>query len=287
MKSTRIGRLALLTAALIWGSSFVIMKDTVANIPVYRLLAIRFTIAALGLAVIFAPRLRGMTKELLKHGGVCGVLLLAAYAIQTFGLMDTTPGTNAFLTAVYCVLVPFLAWAMTRQCPAPRNWLAALTCLAGIGLISLTGNFTIGKGDALTLLGGVFYALHIIALTRYTGKHDAIALTVVQFAAVAVISWGLTLLTEAPFSWPQTGWPQLIYLAVFCTGVTLVLQSVGQKLTPPGQAAILLSLESVFGVLLSVVTGAETVSLRMGCGFALIFAAVLISEIEWPKRAKL
>ncbi len=280
------GRLALLTAALIWGSSFIIMKDAVSGVPVFRLLALRFTIAAAVLAIIFCRKLLFARKELLLHGGICGVLLLAAYSVQTFGLLGTTPGKNAFLTAVYCVLVPFLTWGLTRRAPKGRNWLAAVLCLCGIGLVSLTGDLTMSRGDALTLVGGVFFALHIMALTTFTPKHDATALTIVQFAVVAVLSWLLSALTERPLALPTAGWPQLLYLAILCTGVTLLLQSIGQKLTPPSQAAILLSLESVFGIIFSVLLGAEALNPRMVCGFSLIFVSVIVSEAGLPKLRK-
>ena len=275
------GRLALLTAAVIWGSSFIVMKDTVDHIPVFQLLAIRFTLAGLLLALLFLKRLMTSGKQLLSHGAVCGVLLLSAYATQTFGLMTTTPGTNAFLTAVYCVMVPFMAWGFHRKRPTSYNWVAAVLCIAGIGLISLSGDLSIGLGEGLTLLSGVFYALHIMALSHFGERDDPVALTIVQFAVVALLSWAATLLTERGAAFPAPAvWPQLLYLTVFATAATLVLQSVGQSLTPPSQSAILLSLESVFGVLFSVMLGKESLTLQPGCGFALIFVSVIISETQ-------
>ena len=275
------GRLALLTAAVIWGSSFIVMKDTVDHIPVFQLLAIRFTLAGLLLALLFRKRLMTSGKQLLSHGAVCGVLLLSAYATQTFGLMTTTPGTNAFLTAVYCVMVPFMAWGFHRKRPTSYNWVAAVLCIAGIGLISLSGDLSIGLGEGLTLLSGVFYALHIMALSHFGERDDPVALTIVQFAVVALLSWAATLLTERGAAFPAPAvWPQLLYLTVFATAATLVLQSVGQSLTPPSQSAILLSLESVFGVLFSVMLGKEILTLQLGCGFALIFVSVIISETQ-------
>lgn len=275
------GRLALLTAAVIWGSSFIVMKDTVDHIPVFQLLAIRFTLAGILLALLFRKRLMTSGKQLLSHGAVCGVLLLSAYATQTFGLMTTTPGTNAFLTAVYCVMVPFMAWGFHRKRPTSYNWVAAVLCIAGIGLISLSGDLSIGLGEGLTLLSGVFYALHIMALSHFGERDDPVALTIVQFAVVALLSWAATLLTERGAAFPAPAvWPQLLYLTVFATAATLVLQSVGQSLTPPSQSAILLSLESVFGVLFSVMLGKESLTLQLCCGFALIFVSVIISETQ-------
>ena len=129
LKNASGGRLALLTAAVIWGSSFIVMKDTVDGIPVFQLLAIRLTLAGLLLGLIFRKRLTGHWRQLLPHGALCGVLLLSAYATQTFGLMTTSPGTNAFLTAVYCVLVPFMAWGLYRRPPTGCNWAAAVMCV--------------------------------------------------------------------------------------------------------------------------------------------------------------
>ena len=275
------GRLALLTAAVIWGSSFIVMKDAVEGVPVFQLLAIRFTLAGLLLALLFRKRLMKGGRALLRHRAVCGVLLLSAYATQTFGLKTTTPGTNAFLTAVYCVMVPFMAWGFYRKRPTAYNWAAAVMCVVGIGLISLSGDLSIGPGEALTLLSGLFFALHIMALSHFGGTDDPVALTIVQFAVVAALSWLCTMLTERGAAFPAPAvWPQLLYLTVFATAATLVLQSVGQSLTPPSQSAILLSLESVFGVLFSVLLGREELTLQLGCGFALIFVSVIVSETQ-------
>lgn len=275
------GRLALLAAALIWGSSFIVMKDAVDDVPVFMLLGIRFTIAFALLAAACFRRLMKADRTLLLGGGLCGVLLLCAYAAQTFGLMGTTPGKNAFLTAVYCVLVPFAGWLFFRKRPSAWNWLAAALCIAGIGFVSLNGDLTISQGDGLTLVGGVFYCLHIMALSRFSERGDPIALTTVQFGATAALSWLLSLLTESGAALPAPAlWPQLLYLAVFATAATLLLQSIGQKLTPPSQAAILLSLESVFGVLFSVLMGAENVTVQLLLGFALIFVSVIVSETQ-------
>lgn len=275
------GRFALLTAAVIWGSSFIVMKDAVADVPVFQLLAIRFTLAGILLALIFRKRLMKAGRTLLRHGAVCGVMLLCAYATQTFGLMTTTPGKNAFLTAVYCVLVPFMSWGIYHRRPTAYNWAAAVMCIAGIGLISLSGDLSIGAGEWLTLLSGVFFALHIMALSHFGEHDDPVALTIVQFAVVAALSWACTVLFERDAAFPAPAvWPQLLYLTVFATAATLVLQSVGQSLTPPSQSAILLSLESVFGVIFSVLLGREDLTLQLGCGFLLIFVSVIVSETQ-------
>ena len=276
------GRVALLTAALIWGSSFIVMKNAVEGVPVFMLLGIRFTVGCLLLTLIFHRRLKSIGKKQLLHGAVVGTLLFAAYTVQTFGLRETTPGKNAFLTAVYCVLVPFVNWVIFRRRPTGWNWLAAVMCLAGIGLVSLEGDLTMNRGDALTLVGGVFYALHLVAVSRFGEEDDPVMLTMLQFGASAVWCWGLSLLTESlPNPFPTNAWFELAYLAVFATTAALLLQNVGQSVTPAAPAAILLSLESVFGVAFSVMLGAEGLTAQLVCGFTLIFLAVVASETQF------
>lgn len=279
--SPRLGRVALFAAALIWGSSFFVMKDAVSGIPVFLLLAIRFTVGCGLLSAIFWKKWKQCSPRLLLHGAVVGVLLFAAYTAQTYGLKGTTPGKNAFLTAVYCVLVPFVNWLLLRRRPTGWNWIAAVMCLGGIGLVSLDGTLSMNRGDALTLLGGVFYALHLVAVSRFGEEDDAVLLTIVQFGVSAICCWGCTAMFETIPVFPQNAWVELIYLAVFATAIALLLQNVGQSVTPVAQASILLSLESVFGVLFSVVCYGETVTLRLVLGFLLIFLAVIASETQF------
>ena len=178
-------------------------------------------------------------------------------------------------------MVPFMAWGFFRKRPTAWNWAAAAMCITGIGLISLSGDLTIGPGEWLTLLSGLLYALHIMGLSHFGSKDDPIALTIVQFAVVAVLSWLCTLTAERGAAFPAPSvWPQLLYLTVFATAVTLVCQSVGQSLTPPSQSAILLSLESVFGAFFSILLGRESLTLPILCGFTLVFVSVIVSETQ-------
>lgn len=274
-------QLALFTAALIWGSSFFIVKNTVDVFPTNYLLAIRFTAGSLLLALLFPKKLRQLDRTCLLQGTVLGVLIFAAYCIQTIGLMETTPGKNAFLTTAYCILVPFLYWITDKRRPDLYNFSAAFLCLAGIGLVSMDGGFSIGFGDAVTLISAFFFAAHILAGARFGGKKDPILLTIIQFAAAAVCAWVLALTTETfPQEIPLNAALSLLYLAVFPTTVALLLQNIGLKYADPTSGAILLSLESVFGVLFSIVFYHEHLTLRLAAGFLLIFLAVILSETK-------
>ena len=284
----KLARPIIVLATLIWGSSFVVMKDTVNVLPTFYLLAIRFSAAAVILAAVFWKRWRVLDRQYLLGGGVMGLCLFVAYAFQTFGLERTTSGKNAFLTAVYCVIVPFLYWAIARKRPDKFNLLAALLCIAGIGLVSLTtqssGGLTMGLGDGLTLIGGFFFACHIVAVSRFSEGRDIFILTALQFASFALLSWACALLFAQPLPLevftPDLLW-KLAYLVVFASCGALLFQNIGQKYTPPATAAVLLSLEAPFGVLFSILFADERPTGLMFLGFALIFVAVVCSETKF------
>lgn len=280
----RAAKPMLFAAAFIWGSSFFIMKNALDDIPVQYLLAIRFTIGALLLSLVCGKRWTKVTKDYLWRGAIIGGCLYLAYSVQTYGLALTTPSKNAFLTAVYCVIVPFLYWLLAGVRPDRYNVLAAVLCVAGVGLVSLSGDLSVNLGDALTLLCAVFYAAHIVAVAKVSPQKDIYLLTVFQFAFAAVYAWIGGALTEQfpaqALSDPQAILP-LCYLGVMATTVALLFQNVGQVNSDPASAAVILSLESVFGVLCSVLFAGDTVSARMAVGFLLIFVAVVCSETKF------
>ena len=280
----RLAKPMLFLAAFIWGSSCFIMKGAVDVLPPFLLLALRFSGGAVLLALACGKRWRGFRWDYLWRGAVIGGCLFLAYSVQTFGLMGTTPSKNAFLTAVYCVIVPFLYWAAAKRRPDRYNILAALLCVAGIGLVALKGDLSITWGDALTLCCAVFYAAHIVAVAKVSPGKDIYLLTVFQFAFAALYAWLCSLAAE---SWPGAAvfTPDLLlqlgYLTVMATTVALLFQNVGQVWSDPASASVILSLESVFGVLCSVIFYGDPVTPRLLAGFALIFVAVVCSETKF------
>ncbi len=280
-KTSTLAKLAIVLATIIWGSSFVIIKDAVNLITPNYLMAIRFTGAFILLSIIFFKRMKNITPKMLLQGAIIGACLFGAYFFQTLGIMDTTPGKNAFLTAFYCVLVPFIAWATGASKPDRWNLIAAFVCIAGIGLISLTRNFTMGRGDALTLVGGFFFACHMVAVAKFGEGRDPVVMTILQFAGAAVIFWIATFVFDGGVRpvVPKVI-PSVFYLCVFCTATALLLQNFGQKHTTPSTAALLLTLESVLGTLFSGLMGRENLTFRMLFGFVLVFVAIVISETK-------
>ena len=284
-----LGRAALICTTLIWGTSFVVLKSALDSITPLWVLAIRFGGAALIMLLASIPQLKKLDKQYIKGGAVMGVCLAAAYTVQTYGLVYTTPGKNAFLTATYCILVPFLYWLMFGKKPDKYNVSAALICLVGMGFVCLNKDLSVNFGDILTVFCGLFYGLHIIATSHYVENRNPLLLTMLQFATGAVVCFVFAILFEPkPHDIPSASWVSIAYLTFMCTGLCFFLQTLGQKYTPPSAVAVIMTLESVFGTALSVVMGQETLTFSIALGFVLIFAAILISEtkLEFLKKKR-
>lgn len=286
MNETMLKKLAkpmLVCAPVIWGSTFFMIKDALDDVDALFMLAFRFTLAAALLAAVFWRRWKDMDRAYVWQGAVLGLLMGAAYILQIFGLMGTTPGKNAFFTAVYCVIVPFLYWAVDRKRPSRWNVLAALLSVTGIGLVSWDGGLSLALGDVLTLAAGFFLACHIIAVAKFSEGRDIFLLTTLQFAMIALMCWAGTAVTRGvPVDGlPGSAWGVMLYLAIGSTAVALLFQNVGQKYTDPASAALLLSLEAPFGVLFSVLFGAERPTPLIYLGFCVIFLAMVCSETQF------
>ncbi len=284
-----IGRLALLATTLIWGTSFVVLKSTLDSVSTLYVLAFRFTGAAALMALCGIRQLKKIDRDYLKNGIFAGTCLFLAYVFQTYGLVYTTAGKNAFLTATYCVIVPFLSWIFAKKRPDRYNAAAAIICIVGCGLVSLQNDFSIGIGDGLTMVCGLFYALHIIILSNASRDSSTLLLSLIQFAVAGILSWVFALIVEPfPTTIPNDAVISIIYLCVMCTAVCFFLQAIGQKYTPPTQVAIILTLESVFGATISAFVYRDPITFRLILGFIFIFAAVLISEtkLSFLKRKK-
>lgn len=272
----------LVLATMIWGLSFVVMKDTVEGLTPLWLLGIRFTICGVLLGVFFAKRIRAtFNRTTVIHGVIVGALLFGGFWAQTYGIVFTTPGKNAFLTAAYCVIVPFVWWLVDKRKPTVWNILAAVICLAGIGLVANLQSMDVNVGDLWTLLGALLFAVHIVAVSTFTKTDDVWVLTFYQFVVMGLLG----LLFAMPFEpvptlsifTPDLLW-NMVYLIVFASLVALGIQNAALVHVPPTQASLFLSLESVFGVLFSILLYGEVLNLRLIVGFALIFVAIVISE---------
>ena len=281
-------KLLLLFAAVIWGSSFVVFKNALTVLPPAFILTLRFGIAFLGLFIIGFKRLKFITLKTVYSGVIIGAFMTLSYYFQNVGLKTTTPGKNAFLTAAYSLIVPFLYWLIASKKPDGYNITAAVLCVSGIGLVSLGGDSGLNKGDYLTLFSALFVAMQIVSAAVLLKDADVLLVTLIQFAFGAATCMILHFLFESP---PQLAdfsartVTQVAYLGLFATLICLLFQNIGQKHTPPAQASIILSLEAVFGVIFSVLFFGERPTIVMSAGFLVIFLSLIVSETK-PRLLK-
>ncbi|MCQ2604158.1 MAG: DMT family transporter [Spirochaetia bacterium] len=283
----------LLFTAAIWGFAFVVVKDSLDYVGAIYMIAFRFTLAAGTMMAIFFRKLRLLNRQYMTHGIITGIFLFMAYATQTIGCDYTTAGKNAFLTTIYVILIPMISWFLYRKRPGWHIFTAAALALAGIGLLALGADDTGGlnKGDALTLVCGVFYALHIVWTARYNDRgDDPLLMTMLQFTCCAMLGWLLAPLYDGSFPAPALCnlrvISSMLYLGLFSTMVAFSLQNLGLKFVQPAIASLLLSFECVFGVLFSTWLLRESITLRMGTGCILIFTAVILAETKFQFRKK-
>lgn len=274
--------LMLILTAAIWGSSFVFQKYAAEQLPAAFIVAGRFTVAGILLLILTAKKWHTIDRRCLWGGFLAGLTMSLGQVLQTVAMgLGTSPGKSAFLTAAYCVMVPFLSWFFQKERPKKNHLFSAVICLVGIGLISLNGGGGLMLGDGVTLLCSVVYALNIIAIAIYSAGRDPIVFTMIQIVTAAVCGWLTVPFTGGmPASVSMEAAASILYLALFCTALCLSLQTIGLKVVNATVATVILSLESVFGVLFSILLYQEQVTPRMGIGFAVVFAAVLISQIE-------
>ena len=216
-RSPLFWKVLLLSVAIIWGYSFTTMKDALDTIPVFELLYVRFLPAALVMFAVFHKRIIAhLNARNLIVGLSMGVLMWAAYALQTVGLAHTTAGKNAFLTGTYCILVPFASYFLSGEKLTRYNLGAALLCLAGIGLVALDSvEFNIG--DVITLAGAAFFAIQMAVTAKYGRKMDINVITFWMFVGNGVLSLATSLLfvTRAPLSvWTPSFISAMAFLSV-------------------------------------------------------------------------
>lgn len=286
-----LASLGLLLTACIWGFAFVVVKDSLDYIGPIYMIAFRYTIAAVAMALIFVKKWKLLTKKYIARGALSGSFLFLAYVTQTIGCNYTTAGKNAFLTTIYVILIPLITWLLTKKKPGWYVFVAAIMSVTGIGLLALgTGDVAgLNIGDILTLICGLFYALHIIWTAKYNEQgDDPLFMTLLQFVFCAIYGWILSPIYDGAF--PVQAFVaasssrvilSILYLGLFSTMLCFSLQNLGLKYVQSSLASLFLSFESVFGVLFGTLILHEALTPRMLCGCVLIFLAVVLAETRF------
>ncbi len=277
---------ALILVTVIWGGGFVASDMALESMKPFQIMMVRFLLASVLMGVISWGQRKGEEKlkdrsGAIKAGVLMGVTLFMGFAFQIIGLQYTTPSKNAFLTALNVVIVPFIAFVILKKKIGAKGIIGAVMSVLGVGLLSLNGNFTVSLGDGLTLLCAVGFAFQIFFTSEFVKKYPASVLNMVQmFTAFVLSAISLVIFGENDFQVTTQGWLSVLYLGVVSTTICYLLQTACQKYIDETKAAIILSMESVFGTIFSILILHEVVTVRMVIGCAVILAAVIISNMS-------
>jgi drug/metabolite transporter (DMT)-like permease len=269
----------MLLVTVLWGFTFVTVKDALGHGDPFSFLTLRFCIGGLTLSVL--ARRRMLQRQTLLRGALLGTFLFLGFALQTWGLVSTPPSRSAFITGLYVVLVPLLGWALFRRLPHFTLWVGVSMALGGLYL--LTGadlGLGLTPGDGMTLGGALAYAFHILFTERLAPKGDVVPLVAVQLWVVALLSALCLPLSEVHVNWV----PSFVGAALFCglvpSALALSLQAWAQARTTAVRVALLCCLEPVFAGLYSVALGRERLGPRDWLGGGLIVLGVVVTEVS-------
>ena len=276
-----VGDVLLLITAIVWGGGFIGVVESLDTLTPFYMIATRFAMASILMLVCFFKKFRTIEKSDLIPGIASGFFLFLGFAFQTIGAMYISVGKLAFLTALNVIMVPFIVFVCFKEKIKKYNLVSSFIAVVGFAFLNLSkeAGFSIGVGELLGIGCAIGFAGQIALLGHFANKRDPIKLAILQMLTCTILGIICAILFEAP---PKAITLEMImpvtYLGIFSTFVAFLFQTIGQKYTSASRAAILLSMESVFGISLSVLILKEAITTSMVIGASLIFAAVIIAE---------
>jgi drug/metabolite transporter (DMT)-like permease len=278
LSTPTVATLGLIAVTAVWGSTFVVVKDAVARMPVMDFLAWRFAIAAIVMAAARPRAVFALDRNGRRAGVLLGLALGGGYVAQTFGLQRTPASISGFITGLFVVFTPLCAGVLLRKRIEAMTWLAVAVATVGLGLISLHG-LSVGSGEAITLLCALAFGLHIVGLGEWSPSNDAAGLAVLQLATVAVMS----IVIAAPDSLappPDWGvWGAILLTAVAATAAAFFIQTWAQSHLAPTRAAVVMTMEPVFAGIFGVWFGGDSLGVRVVIGALLVLVAMYLVEL--------
>jgi len=271
----------LLIIAIIWGSTFAIIKNILNLIPPYTFLTYRFLLATLVLMIIFWKRIRGINKTILRKGSLIGIFLFLGYTFQTVGIKYTSATKAGFITGLSVVLVPIISLLFVKEKVSRNSIMGAFFALIGLWFLNYTNSFSFNFGDFLVLLCAFSFAMHIISVGLYIKKLDYVLLVIVQLATVSILSLFLAVIFERPalnLSYSFNVWWGIIFMGVFATAFAFYMQNRFQRYSTATKTAIIFSGEPIFSAIFAYFLLGEKVGLIAWIGGLLIIFGMIISQ---------
>jgi drug/metabolite transporter (DMT)-like permease len=274
--------LALLAVTASWGSTFFLIKDLLDRVPTLDFLAVRFAIASAAMLLVAPRAVARLSPAVRRHAIVLGLLYGVAQILQTAGLAHTPASVSGFITGMYVVLTPVLAALILRTRITGVTWAAVALATLGLGVLTLSG-FSVGYGEAITLVSAVLYALHIVGLGAWSTPRDAVGMSILQIMVITAVCFVATVPDGIVL--PSTGsdWLSVVYMALVAGALAMLGQTWAQAHLPPTRTAIIMSMEPVFAALFAVWLGGEGVTARLLVGGLMVLTAMLVVELV-PRR---
>jgi drug/metabolite transporter (DMT)-like permease len=279
---------SLVAVALIWGTTFILVKQALAGVSTLLFLTLRFAIATLALALIFRKEFREPSAARGLRGGlIAGCFLFSGYVLQTFGLKYTSASKTGFLTGLYIPLVPLFSALIYKKIPRTAEIMGVLAAFLGMALMTIQKSFLdIGAGDMLVAGCAVAYAFHILVLGHFAGSANVGVLTVTQIATAGALSAGTFWWAEpVRVQWTAGLWTALLVTGLLATALAFAVQTWAQRFSSPTRTALIFSMEPVFAYATSYVVAGEVLSKRAAFGGALILAGILMVELKPGARS--
>ena len=275
----RLAPWALLSVSAAWGMAFVVMKDAIERQSVNNFLFTRFSLAVIVMIALKPSVIRQFDRDLILRAGSAGIFLGLGYIFQTLGLARTGAAITGFVTGLYVVFTPLLAYFFLKERLTKLIWACVFIATVGLGLLSIRG-FSVGIGEMLVLASAFFFAAHIIALGKWSSGRDVYAMTIVQLAICALLS-GLASIPEGYSAPPDYGvWAVVVFTAVVCTAVAFVVQTWSQAHMTTTKVAVILTMEVVFAALFAIIFGGERLTLQATLGGLMVLTAMFMIVLK-------
>ena len=281
--------LLLLSVAIAWGVTFLMVQDAINTTPVYAFLFFRFALASVLMFVIAYKFLNQINKKTIVYGVVLGIFLFSAFATQTFALTYTKSSIVAFITGLNVICVPFLAYFFFKEHISKNVLLATLVAVFGLYLLTMSGVLTIGSGEFLTLICAILFALQIIFTGKFSKEVNVFLLVLFQLITVTILSLIFSLsLDSVTFNldYNYAFFKAVIITAVFATVYAFLIQTYMQQFTTATKTAIIFTMEPVSAAVFAYFMIAETLTYIQLLGAVLIILATLIAELKFKKKLK-
>lgn len=288
-KKMLIADATLVLVAFIWGLGIPISADMVRNLSPIWSNALRMVVAGTAVAAIYPSRLRSATRTEWKYGLGLAVFVSTVFILMAFALIYSTASKQAFIIGTSVLMVPFLAWAVNKKRPNRLVFIGATLGTTGLLIMGFAPGMRFNFGDALNLIMCFFWAGQVIVIEYLVKRIDPTTLVALQLPLVGVIMTTIAFVVEGPIDLsaiPARIWAEIVFTGLINTVLCFILQTRAQRNTSASHAAIILSLESVFGYLVSVLSGQDPFIIRGAIGGLIITCGVLVSELETVLGAK-